>query len=442
MSETSSNLHAQGPIGPSVPPITPSKPEKSAVSVHDDASVHADDDYPDGGRKAWLVVLGTFMYSCAVMGWAMSWGVFQDYYHRHVFPEIDVSLLTLVGGSLNFAQTATSYLAGGLGERYGYKRMIGISSILSFLCIFATSWCTTFGLIFFFQGFLQGIVQGLQLPLIMALPSQWFLRRRGLATGIACSGAGIGGAVISLVMRQLLTSVGYQHALLIYSFVNGATYLVAWFLIDTRRPAAKRRWMPRKINGNFYSITLAMFFSNWGYLTPYFFITTFTKAAVPSLDENSLLPAVPLIVMSTCNGVGRIFSGFVADALGPINSLFISFFLGGLSQILLWTFSRTYAVTLVFSVVYGLIGGWYVSLIPVVCAELFGVEGLGTITGWMVLVTAPGQFAGGSVGGAILSAAGNDWRALSFYAGALMILGALFVLYARFKTDRHLITAV
>ena len=126
--------------------------------------------------------------------------------------------------------------------------------------------------------------------------------------------------------------MGNHHALLIYSFVNGVTYLVAWLLIDARRPAAKRRWLPRKINGSFYCMTFSMFFSNWGYLvsgfcpvgrvlrcreglvlsgglvkltfylkTPYFFITTFTKATVPSLDENSLLPAVPLIVMSACS---------------------------------------------------------------------------------------------------------------------------------------------
>ena len=76
-----------------------------------------------------------------------------------------------------------------------------------------------------------------------------------------------------------------------------------------------------------------------------------------------------------------------------MNSLFMSFFLGGLSQILLWTFAKTYAVTLAFAVVYGLLGGWYVSLTPVVCAQLFGIEGLGTITGWMVLMTAPGEWA-------------------------------------------------
>ena len=63
-----------------------------------------------------------------------------------------------------------------------------------------------------------------------------------------------------------LTSVGNHHALLIYSFVNGVTYLVAWLLIDARRPAAKRRWLPRKINGSFYCMTFSMFFSNWGYL--------------------------------------------------------------------------------------------------------------------------------------------------------------------------------
>ena len=69
--------------------------------------------------------------------------------------------------------------------------------------MFATSWCRSFALVFLFQGFLQGIVNGLQLPLIMSLPSQWILRRRGLATGLAVSGAGIGGAVVSVVMRKL-----------------------------------------------------------------------------------------------------------------------------------------------------------------------------------------------------------------------------------------------
>ena len=49
-------------------PIPPTKPEEETASVHEGVEERGDDDdYPDGGRKAWLVVLGTFMYACAVM---------------------------------------------------------------------------------------------------------------------------------------------------------------------------------------------------------------------------------------------------------------------------------------------------------------------------------------------------------------------------------------
>ena len=80
----------------------------------------------------------------------------------------------------------------------------------------------------------------------------------------------------------------------------------------------------------------------------------------------------------------------MADRLGSINMFFTSFFLGGLAQIFIWTFAHSYAAVLVFSVIYGLVGGWFLNLLPVVCAQLFGLNDLATITGFMVLVNAPG----------------------------------------------------
>lgn len=56
----------------------------------------------------------------------------------------------------------------------------------------------------------------------------------------------------------------------------------------------------------------------------------------------------------------------------------------------IWTFAKSYAVILVFSILYGLIGCWFLSLLPVVCARIFGMEGLASITGVMVLANSPG----------------------------------------------------
>lgn len=48
--------------------------------------------------------------------------------------------------------------------------------------------------LFVVQGVILGCVQGIGMSLFMALPSQWFSpKRRGLATGLATSGSGIGG---------------------------------------------------------------------------------------------------------------------------------------------------------------------------------------------------------------------------------------------------------
>lgn len=67
------------------------------------------------------------------------------------------------------------------------------------------------------QGVLAGIGQGMALPLFMSLPAQWFYRRRGLASGIAMGGAGLGGGISVLICRQLTISYGYKRTLLYVS---------------------------------------------------------------------------------------------------------------------------------------------------------------------------------------------------------------------------------
>lgn len=53
--------------------------------------------------------------------------------------------------------------------------------------------------------------------------------------------------------------------------------------------------------------------------------------------------ALPLTVLNISAAVGRIFIGFTADKFGPVNALFVTIVLSGLTQLVVWTFVTTYA---------------------------------------------------------------------------------------------------
>lgn len=77
----------------------------------------------------------------------------------------------------------------------------------------------------------------------------------------------------------------------------------------------------------------------------------------------------------------------------------------------------------------GLTASWMVSLLPPALSQLFGVEGLATMSGFMVLCSAPGQFVGPTLGGLVLSASNHSWAAMSYYGGGTMILGSIILCY-------------
>jgi len=51
----------------------------------------------------------------------------------------------------------------------------------------------------------------------------------------------------------------------------------------------------------------------------------------------------------------------------------------------------------------------------------------------------PGNAAGAPIGGAILEATGGNWQAVASYSGAMQIIGAGMLLYARFKRQPRLV---
>jgi hypothetical protein len=76
---------------------------------------------PDGGLQAWLVVAGAFSIGFCCLGFANSFGTFEEYYltHqlRHKSPD-DVAWIGSVAVSLQFT---VGLFAGPLFDRYGAR---------------------------------------------------------------------------------------------------------------------------------------------------------------------------------------------------------------------------------------------------------------------------------------------------------------------------------
>ncbi|RPD63373.1 MFS general substrate transporter [Lentinus tigrinus ALCF2SS1-6] len=400
---------------------------------------------PDGGR-GWLVIFGCVIYSAATVGWGYVlvltvWGVTEQYFKEHVFPDASDSVLSTLGSMSGIFMTLLSVIPGKLADRYGYKPFLAAGGILWTISMLGCAFSTQLWHFFLVMGPVQGIANALVFPLIVALPAQWFLKYRALATGMVVAGSSFGGAVSSLIFREMLSSLGLQKSFAIYTVIDGVLLLAAWFMISERRKPTQRRkiiWFDRSFFSDpvFWSLGLCFFFTVFGYLSPIFLLPTFAKQKLPHLSP--LLATLPLTMLNFTSTFGRTFVGFVADRIGPVNTLWSVIMLSGLTQLLVWSFVSSYAGIMAFAITYGLVCGGFLSLTPAASAQLYGSGRLAGLSGLMLLFNLPGNASGAPVGGAILNATGNNWLAVSLYSGSLQIVGATVLLYARFKREAKL----
>ncbi|CAE6458277.1 unnamed protein product [Rhizoctonia solani] len=392
------------------------------------------DEFVEGGIEGWKVVIGCALISGPSIGWNLIWGVFQKYHANHFLAGTPGATLSVIGSLQNSLMMALAFVSGKFGDRYGYKKFIAAGCIVVFVGQLLAAFCDNLWSIFLTQGVLQGLGCGLLLPMIFAIPSQWFKKRRGLATGFVIAGSSFGGAVPALIVQEMLDRMSFRNTLLIYSFVQGVTMLAGFLLVKVRpsapkpqTPAREIKWFDKKYltDPMFWSFWVALFFALFGYMSPFVFISVYTSEKIPNISTQ--LANLPIPIMSFASAIGRTGAGYVADRIGFMNAFILAISISGLSQLILWNVAaETYAGIMVFS------------LVTPIAASMYGIDNLATLTGLFNIANVPGLLSGPPIGGVILEGAGRNWHALAAYSGGIQILGVICMLYARFKKDSRL----
>lgn len=149
------------------------------------AVIDVEDDFPEGGREAWLVVLGAFMLLFPSFGFMVSIGTLQEYWHVHQLADYTVR-------DVGWIPSVFVYLALGLGiwfgplfDRYGPRYIALVGSLSYVVMTFLLAECREYYQFLLCCGFLGGVAGASLTTTSLAAVSHWFKRRRALTQGIA-----------------------------------------------------------------------------------------------------------------------------------------------------------------------------------------------------------------------------------------------------------------
>ncbi len=212
-------------------------------------------------KEGWPVVAAGSAIFFVFLGLIYSYGIVQ--LHLAKSHLASVSTLSFIGS----VGAAMSPLTGTLVARVirvaGYRYTAFLGGIFLGLGEFTAGWATkSVPAMFVTQGFLFGVGAGLlflvgcscyhilslkvrylghanpQQP-AATVPSLWFKRRRGLATGVVYGGAGFGSAIIALTLEKLISATGLETALKILGGASWAICLPAAYFL--KAPAGRER---------------------------------------------------------------------------------------------------------------------------------------------------------------------------------------------------------
>ncbi|MGA2744119.1 MAG: MFS transporter [Candidatus Sulfotelmatobacter sp.] len=282
------------------------------------------------------------------------------------------------------------FLAGWIVDRFGPRRLMMIGVLMAGGALLGLGSISSLGLFYFFYLFnALGYVCGGPLP-NQVLLTEWFDRSRGKAMGFAYLGIGIGGATVPWISHALAQHFGWQTSLRILGLLIVVASLPLILLLKelpaktTARTATSPSPMAAFKRSSFYLLTLGSMCS---------------IAAVSGTQQNLKLflsldrhftqrdAASVLSLVLAFSIAGRLLIGWLADRF-PKKYVMLLTYLFVATGIPLMFLGTTRLTLYVSGAIFGIgLGGDYM-IIPLMTAEIFGIEILGRLLG--VILTAGG----------------------------------------------------
>jgi MFS family permease len=288
------------------------------------------------------------------------------------------------------------FLAGWFIDRFGPRRLM-LAGILmaggALVGLGAVSSLAFFYVCYLFNAL--GYVCGGPLP-NQVLLSRWFDKNRGKAMGFAYLGIGIGGAIVPLLAHRLTVAFGWHAALQILGVLMILiAFPMAWFVRESPAAAAPRTGhaepqpalpslRPILTSGAFWLLVVGSMCSIGAVGGTMQNLKLFLSLDM-KLAQGEVASIASLVLVGSL--VGRITMGYLADRFPKKFVMLLIYSIVACAIPLLFLADQGWA-RYTFALLFGIgLGGDYM-IIPLMAAELFGVQMLGRLMG--IVLTADG----------------------------------------------------
>ncbi|KAL4861278.1 hypothetical protein BDV12DRAFT_208164 [Aspergillus spectabilis] len=392
-----------------------------------------------------MVTAGAFTCVFCSFGWinCPGIGIFQDYYQSHQLQSYSSSTISWIASLELFIMFAGGPIIGRFYDTYGPRYIILTGTLFHVFGLMMTSIAKEYYQIILAQGICSAIGTSCLFSPATNCVISWFHKKRAFAVGIVAGGSSLGGVIFPIMINHLIRNIGFPWAIRISAFMIFGMLIFSNLTLASRLPPSPKElslvqyFAPLK-ERTYLLTTVGSFLFYLGMFLPINYIQY--QAVKYGMSESLAEYLIP--ILNAASLFGRILPGWIGDRVGRYNTQIVTCVFSGTIALALWIPARQSAPLIVFSVLYGFGSGAFVSLLPVMIAQISDVREIGLRVGMEFAIMSIAALVSNPIGGALIDHAHGSFRDLQIFCGVVLLGGSVGFLMARLSLAKDIFAMV